>query len=202
MYNSSQPRTSCPITGEPQCKCNPKTNIASLYPRPFDALRKLFTDHAVYTSKYISSYLNLDTESLVKRLLANQVEIGTFMGQYIGVGNGKAVADLLTEHIKRAAKVVITLFSDKDTTQSVADLFANSDDVAAALCHLPGNKLDCERVKREFHQHNQLVIDLAMAHYKGEHEKEVPIYDAYYTHMLSFSDMLYAGLIHGRPNVI
>jgi hypothetical protein len=184
----------CPITGEHRCKCYGE-NIPSVPTDPYSTLRKLFTDHAVFTSKFIITYGQPINSFITTRLLENQKDIGMFLGEFVGESNGKLITKLLTEHIKLAANCVKVLFSNKDTAVAVAKLYKNGDDVAKALCSL-SSYLDCERVTREFHHHNELVVNLAILEYKKEYEQEIELYDAYYTHMLLFSDFFYTGFIY------
>jgi len=85
-------------------------------PTPKETLRKLFTDHAVYARMFINAFLDElpETPFLQTRLLANQPEIGQYLGQFIGQEGGKAVGDLLTKHIKLAANVVGKLKENAD----------------------------------------------------------------------------------------
>ena len=191
--------TSCPVTGEPYCKCEHADGVVFLSPNHKDTLRKLFSDHAVYTKMVIVAVLDSRPEAdfLTKRLLDNQPEIGDFLGQFIGRESGDAVTNLLTEHIKTAAAIVTKLRDNsRDIQKDIDFLFNNSERVAKALSGLPSSKLDYGIVHKEFDQHNDFVLALAKLHKKAMYEKEITTYDAYYVHMLKFSDMLCDGLIY------
>lgn len=187
----------CSITGETKCKCLHKQDGVSI-PHPKETMRKLFTDHAVFTKMVITAVLDgrPEADSLVKRLLNNQVEIGDYLGHYIGPAYGKAVTDLLTEHIKRASGILTAVSKGVDPQPAVQSFFANVEDVTQGLVSIPGNKLSYEDVKTEFYQHAKFIIDLVNAHMNKLWDEEIRIYDAYYSHMLKFSDVLYMGLIH------
>lgn len=192
-------KSSCPVTGEPKCKCNKeRDNNVSLSPRPRDTLRKLFTDHAVFTERFIVSFLDNrpETESIKSRLLSNQPEIGNYLGLYVGADNGVAIGELLTEHIKAVAGVLQALKSKSDTKKSIKVVFDNVEKVAKALSKISNGVLKDSKVYDEFAIHNEYVIKLAKLHQEKNYDKEIKTYDEYYTHMLSFSDMLCDGLIH------
>jgi hypothetical protein len=161
-------------------------------------LRKLFTDHAVYTKFYIESFLsNLpDSTFIAKRLMDNQKDIGNAVKPIVGTSKGDALIALLTEHIQCAAEVLAHLLAKEDAAmkRSIRSLFRNSDDVATFLNSLNPRKLPLDVVKREFRMHNQHVLNIATLHAKKEYEKEIAEYDAYFNHMMRFSDMLYDAL--------
>ena len=190
---------SCPTTGEPICRCN-NQHPNHLQPKPKDTLRKLFTDHAVYTHEFIKSYLdNLpETELLKTRLLANQTEIGQYFGMYLGDDVGTTIGSLFTEHIIKAAGLV-TALNTATTTEEVEpyidELADNVRDVAIDVSKLSDGKLSEEEVGSEFAKHNLYVVQLAALHKNKQYEEEIKTYDEYYTHMLSFSDMLCYGLL-------
>jgi len=189
----------CPTTGEPYCHCDPETKTKiHLAARPRDTSRKLFTDHAVYTKFYINSYLDFspDAEVVKPRLLSNQKEIGTFFGGYLGDKTGVAIATLFTDHIKAVSGFLIDTRDQKDTAHDLDAIRANIQQVAKAFSSITGSTLTADTVSEEFTRHNQFVIDMAIAHYNGDHNAEYQLYDQYYNHMLHFSDLLVSGLIH------
>ena len=195
--------SSCPVTGEPNCRCSPKSEIHIVKVHGLETMRKLFTDHAVFTKMYSASFIDGtgDYPFIAKRLLENQVEIGNYMSKWIGKAGGDAVANLLTEHIKVAVKVLETLKRERGVTlavkQAIAELYTQGSAVARGLSDL-SNKLPFDILNHEFHKHNVHVVTFSSQHFMGKYEEEIVTYDAYYTHMLSFSDLLYAGLIYGK----
>ena len=192
-------RKPCPITGEPKCRCD-GINKPISDPKPKETLRKLFTDHAVYTQRFIDAYLDDSqmTQFLQTRLLANQPEIGQYLGQFVGQAAGETVGNLLTEHIKLAAKIVAELGENSEDSviaAAVDELLSNARNVANGIAGLSKGKLNTDQVYNEFAKHNSFVVDLAVLHKKGKYEEEIRTYDVYYTHMLMFSDLVWYGLI-------
>jgi hypothetical protein len=164
-----------------------------------ESLRKLFTDHAVYTEFVIRTFLSGgakgDVDALSGRLLENQTEIGNFLIPLIGMDAGHLVTKLLKEHILQAVAVLKALKggNKKRLDAEIEKLFQNSAEVSKALSSL-SSRLPYDIVKREFDHHNQMVIELAVLHHEGKYADEVKKFDAYYNHMLSFSDLLFYGL--------
>ncbi len=180
--------TECPKTGESYCKCDTRQTF-----------RRLFTDHAVYTKFYIESALqdSPDLEAITTRLLANQQDIGNFIGSIL---KNKKVAEVVTkllqDHILAAAGAVNALKSDnkQQIDDAVKKVFANSIEVSKAISSLNPHGLPYPIVLSQFNHHNQYVLDIATLHSQKEYVRELQTFDAYFDHMMHFSDMLNYGL--------
>ncbi len=199
----------CPITNEINCKCSGENiGVSALKVDLKAALRKLFTDHAVYTKFFIESNLNnsSDLNAITQRLLLNQSDIGDYIGSILGSENGNKLTELLKDHIMKAAETVSSLKTNNSDkiNDAVKKLFENSEQVANFLNSLNPEKLSLNVVSEQFHHHNQYVIDIATLHYKKQYDNEIKKYDAYYNHMLAFSDMLFNALSqqNGGNNII
>jgi hypothetical protein len=73
-------------------------------------MRTLWTDHVFYTKNNIISAVDglEDANVVLARLLQNQKDIGNAIKPYYGEKAGNTLADLLTEHIVLAGKIVDT----------------------------------------------------------------------------------------------
>lgn len=71
-------------------------------------MRELWNDHGVWTREYIVSALadSPATEAASKRLLRNQEDIGNGVAPFYGKDAGKALTDLLKDHILIAVDIV------------------------------------------------------------------------------------------------
>lgn len=190
----------CARTGEQNCKCLPQRKLPDVHPLKVDlksVMRKLFTDHAVYTAFVLKSIVSGldDTSVFVPRLLQNQKEIGNGLKPIIGEEKGNTLTKLLTEHINLAAEV-IKAGTKKDPSFQVKEnkLFENSDRVAAFLTSLNPAKLPYSSTQHMFHTHNEFVVQMAVARIKKDYKSEQQLYDAYYNEMLEMSDMIYNAL--------
>jgi hypothetical protein len=159
-----------------------------------ETLRELFSSHAIYTKEYVESALhNLpDLAVITLRLLKNQDDIGNFLGSYIGVDKGAEISMLLREHILAAAAVVTAAKTgiQADVESTVKALFQNSIKVAKYFSDLNPCKLPCDEMEKMFHQHNQYLIDIVLAHLDANYDEETKLFDAYYAEILSMSDSI------------
>ena len=107
---------------------------------------------------------------------------------------------LLKEHILAAADAVNAIKGkDKNVIDAaIKKVFTNSAQVAGFLSSLNPSKLPYGTVLTMFNTHNQYVIDMATADSQNEYDKEIELFDKYYTHMLKFSDTLNNALV--KPN--
>lgn len=157
-------------------------------------MRKLFTDHAVYTKFFIESKLHSlpDIDVITTRLLNNQDDIGNFVGKYVGTTRGMQLSTLLRNHILAIADVVdaIKEKNNDKIKSSTIKVFDNSKQVATFLSALNPTKLPLDIVSKLFNEHNQFVIDIATLHDQQKYSDEIKMYDIYYEHMLRFSDLL------------
>lgn len=143
----------CPITREVSCKCGKyQTKIPSWQVNLKLTLRKLFTDHAVYTKFVINGIIGIypNVPAMTQRLLSNQIDIGDQLKPIIGDSRRKELTDLLTKHIILAADVITITSSNKAQQElqiAVNNLFENSDQVAAFLTSLNPEKLPYHFIK-------------------------------------------------------
>lgn len=177
----------CPITGESICHCTKK-----------EILRKLFTDHAIYTKFFIESSLNNlpDLDVITARLLDNQMEIGKYVGTIVGESNGIKLSNLLKEHILLAAECIEKLKKNesKELNIAIEKLMENATKVGIFLNTLNPEKLPLAMITEEFKQHNKYVLNIATLHSKGKYKEEIETYDIYYKHMLMLSDTIFRAL--------
>src|SRR5688500_11255490 len=87
------------------------------------ALRKLWSDHVVWTRQYIVAAVGRtpDADAAAERLLQNQEHIGQAIAPYYGDDAGKALAELLKQHILIAVDLIEAAKSSDD------DAFAKHD---------------------------------------------------------------------------
>lgn len=200
----------CPIIGSPICKCSSEseTPIISLgagaEPNIKSLLRKLFTDHAVYTKFYIESVLHdlPDSQSISVHLMANQEEIGMNVGYFVGNEKGVKLSDLLKQHIVAAGTAVVAAKNNKNLTEAKQKLFNNSRDVAKFLSDLNPVKIPFSVMKEQFDQHNNFVLKMVVLHLAKKYSEEIKIYDQYYNHMMMMSDLLCVALIEHLATTI
>lgn len=193
----------CPITGKYPCKCPNKRSAtptgSSLLIDLKAVLRKVFTDHAVYTSWLIVESLPINQPNagfVTERLLQNPADIRTVLEPIIGSTGGAAVEDLFANHLKLAAAALGPVRSgDTSGTQKAVEAFyAQGDQVGLALHNLNPAKLSLEYAVSMMKQHNEYVVKLATLRQQQSYQEYIKTFDEYYKHMLIFSDMVYETL--------
>jgi hypothetical protein len=168
--------------GNEKCKCTLK-----------ERLRKVFTDHVIYTKSYIESYFSEDgpeTKFILKRLLRNQLDIGKELQPKIGKDKAQHLTKLLREHIVLAGNVIASVKNHNDLQKPVEAVFENSRKVAEFLTSLNPERLPFKVTHKMFDTHNKQVLILTELHEKGKFEKEVKLFDHYLQHMLQLSDAI------------
>ena len=186
----------CSITGETRCKCI-KTNakISSIQVDLKSSLRKLFTDHAVYTKFILNAIINKtpDLNILLEHLMINQEDIGNQLKPIIGDYNGNMLIMLLKKHIELAGsnKMAVNLpFNLFLIENNIKMLFSNGEQVARFLTFLNPIKLHYDVIKDMFNRHNQFIIHMIKARISGSYQNEYKLYDACYNELLEMSDTI------------
>src|SRR5205807_8244102 len=102
-----------------------------------DAMRKLWSDHVVWTRLYIVSAVAGDAsaQTAANRLLRNQEDIGNAIVPYYGAAAGQKLTDLLKQHILIAVDLVTAAKAGDQAKQNDADRrwHANAADIATFL---------------------------------------------------------------------
>jgi hypothetical protein len=165
-------------------------------------MRKLWEDHITYTRNYIISALARlpDTDSVAKRLLANQDDIGNAVKPYYGDEAGQKLAALLRDHILIATEVVKAAKAGKKTDLEMAQKkwSANGDDIAAFLAKANPNWPE-QTLKDMLQKHLQLTTGEVVGRLKKDWASDIKSYDDGHAHMLMFADMLTDGIVKQFP---
>lgn len=201
-------RNTCPVTGESACKCDNRYTHLKTNNDIKCVMRKLFTDHALYTRLVLMSimYSLPDLSIMLNRLLTNQSEIGHQISIYLSekyglnstssaIEYGSKLSELLKQHIHLAGNVITMAVKKQPVDTAINQLFANSDQVANALTHLNPSLLPFDTTSKMFRMHNQYVIDMTLARLNNDFAKDQKLLDAYYNEMLEMSDSITKTLI-------
>ena len=166
-------------------------------------MRKLWTDHTVWTRDYIIAAVDekADQEAAANRLMKNQEDIGTALATYYGKGNGDRLTNLLKDHIKGATEVVKAA-KTKDASQlKAADerWKQNAEDIADFLSG--ANPAWTRAAMREMMMtHLATTTDEVNARIKQDWDGDVKAYDKVYEHILKMSDALTDGIARQFPD--
>jgi hypothetical protein len=165
-------------------------------------MRKLWTDHVVWTRDYIVAALGDQpgAQASAARLLRNQEDIGNAVAKFYGDAAGKQLTTLLKEHITIAVDVVkAAKAGDKAGLQKADSRWQqNGDQIAGFLSkanpHWPRATL-AEMMK----MHLSTTTNEVVARLNKDWEGDVRAYDAVYEHILKMSDALSDGIVRQFP---
>jgi len=166
-----------------------------------DTMRRLWTDHVLWTRQFIVSELAdlPDLDAATTRLLANQGDIGDAIKPFFGTDAGDALTALLEEHILIAATLVAAL-EDGDTAgaeEAAAAWQANADDIATFLSEANPRAWPFEEMQAMLYEHLDLTSQEVQARLDEQWETDVAVFDEILTQALEMADMLTEGLLPG-----
>jgi hypothetical protein len=175
-----------------------------------DAMRKLWEDHITYTRNVIISFeLNEpeasvvlpDLNTVVTRLLRNQVDIGDAIKPYYGTDAGTQLTELLQEHIAGAAQVLTALKTgDQAGLQSaLAAWYANAHEIAVFLSTANPQNWPLAEMDQMMKDHLDLTTAEAVARHQANWSADVVAYDEVHAQALEMADMLSDGIIAQFP---
>lgn len=166
-------------------------------------MRELWTDHVVWTSKYITSAVGgaQDQEKVLARLLQNQKDIGNAIKPYYGVAAGDQLAQLLTDHIVIAGKIVeAAKKNDMNTLNSLnAEWFKNADDIANFLSKANPN-WNNKVLKESLYTHLKMITEELITRIKMDWDANIKSFDHGINHIYQLSDVLAEGIIKQFPD--
>ncbi|WP_342577503.1 glycosyltransferase [Psychrobacillus sp. FSL K6-2843] len=166
-------------------------------------LRKLWTEHVMWTRLYIVSALEGldDQENVLARLLKNQEDIGNAFKTYYGEAAGNKLTALLKDHILIAGNVV-----DAAKRGNKADLekynkewYKNADDIAEFLSKANPNWPKAE-LKEMLEMHLALITEDVTARLAKDWDASIVALDKGLNHIIQLADTLSNGVVKQFPN--
>lgn len=157
------------------------------------AMRKLWTDHVVWTRNVIISFAAglPDLQFAEQRLLRNQDDIGAAVAQFYGVQAGSRLAALLRQHILQAVDVLGAAKSGNKGALDAANAAwqRNGNDIADFLS-AANPYLHRDDARRLLRRHLDTTLAEASARLGGKWADDVAVYDMVYDHILIMSDAI------------
>jgi hypothetical protein len=167
-----------------------------------NGMRKLWTDHTVWTRMYIVESLNDSPAAgaAAVRLLKNQEDIGNAIKPLYGDAAGTQLTGLLKEHITIAVDIINDVKAKNATAQAVdeARWVRNADEISVFLAGANPN-WPLPAVKDMMHMHLSTTKDELVARYTMNYPADVKAYDVVYVHILDMSDALSDGIVKQFP---
>lgn len=167
------------------------------------ALRKLWSDHVIWTRLYIMGAVagTPDAEAAAGRLLKNQEDIGGAIAPLYGEKAGKQLTGLLKDHILIAVDLIAAAKAgnDKEFTRHDRRWSSNAEAIADFLSganpHLPK-----EDLMNLLSLHLSLTKTEAVARLKQDWTGDVKAFDDIFTEILTMSDALADGIVKQFPD--
>jgi hypothetical protein len=165
-------------------------------------MRKLWTDHVVWTRDYIIAAVGdqPDAQFAANRLLKNQEDIGAAVAMYYGKPSGDRLTALLKEHITIAVDVIKFAKAGDKASQQQADAkwHRNGEEIADFLSKANPNWPRATLVDM-MNKHLSTTTDEVVARLTKNWAADVKAFDAVYDHILAMSDALSDGIIKQFP---
>lgn len=167
-----------------------------------DAMRKLWSDHVVWTRLYIIAAAAGDASAptAAARLLRNQEDIGNAIAPYYGSAAGARLTDLLKQHILIAVDLVTAAKAGDNAKVSDADRRwkANADDIATFLSGANPNWPKATLLSM-LNQHLALTTQEATARLQGRWNDDASTFDSIFSQALMMADALSDGIVKQFP---
>jgi hypothetical protein len=167
------------------------------------ALRKLWSDHVIWTRQYIVAAVagTPDADAAADRLLRNQDDIGAAIVPYYGEAAGQALTSLLRNHILIAVDLVAAAKSgDNDAfAKHDARWTDNAHEIARFLGGANPNWPE-QDVFDLLSLHLKLTKDEAVARLTKDYAADVKAFDDIFTEIMVLADALNDGLVAQFPD--
>jgi hypothetical protein len=162
------------------------------------AMRKLWSDHVLWTRGYIIAALSGDpgAQSQLDRLMRNQADLGNAIVPYYGAAAGSRLTTLLKEHISVAGEVVAAAKANDNVKLKDADRrwHENATAIATFLSGANPNWKKADLVSM-LNQHLALTTSEATLRLQKRWAEDVANFDKIYDQALMMADALSDGVV-------
>lgn len=161
-------------------------------------MRKLWTDHVVWTRDYIVAAIGDQpgASAAAARLMRNQDDIGAAVAGFYGKPAGDALTVLLKEHIAIAVDIIKFAKAGDKASQQQADAKwkRNGDEIAGFLAKANPN-WPRATLASMMNMHLATTTAEVVARLTKDWNGDIKAYDATYDHILKMADALSDGII-------
>jgi len=166
-------------------------------------MRKLWTDHVVWTRDYIVAAVGdqPDATAAANRLMKNQEDIGAAVAGFYGKAAGDSLTTLLKEHISIAVDIIKFAKAGDKASQEQADAkwHRNAEAIADFLAKANPNWPRATLVNM-MNVHLSTTTDEVVARLTKNWDADVRAFDKVYDHILMMADALSDGIIKQFPD--
>jgi hypothetical protein len=167
------------------------------------ALRKLWSDHVIWTRLYIVAAVagGADADAAAGRLLKNQEDIGAAIVPYYGQEAGDGLTSLLKEHIMIAVDLVAAAKSgdNDELAKHDARWTENAKKIAGFLAGANPNWPEKD-VLDLLSLHLKLTKDETVARIGRDWTADIKAFDDIFTEILVLADALSDGIVAQFPD--
>lgn len=168
------------------------------------ALRRLWSDHVIWTREYVLAAVagTPDADAAAGRLLKNQEDIGNAVVPVYGADAGKALTDLLKQHIMIAVDLIAAAKSGDNDAFAKHDRrwTENAEEIAGLLSGANPTHWPKADVTDLLMQHLNLTKNEVVARLKSDWKADVEAFDLIFTEILTVSDVLADGIVAQFPD--
>ncbi len=168
------------------------------------AMDKLWEDHITWTRIYIISVTAglPDADTVAKRLLQNQVDIGNAIKPFYGDQAGEQLTSLLNDHILTAADLLVAAKSGDNAKFEDASKrwYDNANQIADFLNKANPDNWPLSDMQSMMKSHLDLTLEEATARLKGDWSGDIAAYDKVHDEILQMASMLTGGIIMQFPD--
>jgi len=163
-----------------------------------DAMRRLWSDHVVYTRLFIvdAAAGSKDKDATTQRLLQNQTDIGNAVAGFYGRAAGDKLTALLKDHILIAANIVAAAKAGDNAKVASENKrwHDNAVDLAKFLHGANPNNWPEATLQNALFMHLDQTLNEATHQLKGDYAASIKDYDGAMDHMLMVADILANGI--------
>jgi hypothetical protein len=180
----------------------PSTDGASASTMLRQDMRRLWSDHVIWTRAYIIAAVGdqPDQQAAAARLMKNQDDLGAAVAAYYGKPAGDQLAALLKQHIAIAVDLITAAKAGDKAAQQQADSkwHGNGEEIADFLSKANPNWPRATLVDM-MNTHLSTTTSEVVARLTKNWDDDVRAFDAVYQHILMMSDALSDGIIKQFP---
>jgi len=166
-------------------------------------MRKLWTDHVVWTRDYIIAAIGdqPDAQSAAVRLMKNQEDIGKAVATFYGAPAGQQLTILLKEHITIAVDLVkAAKAGDKAAQQQVDRQWQQNATAIADFLSKANPNWPRQTLVDLMQKHLSTTTSEVVARLNKDWDADVRAFDAVHEHVLHMADALSEGIVKQFPN--
>jgi hypothetical protein len=197
------------VTAAPPVQAAPAARAGASAPMTSSAaalkqdMRKLWTDHVVWTRDYIIAAVSdhPSAQAAANRLMKNQEDIGGAVAKFYGAAAGQQLTTLLKEHITIAVDLNKAAKAGDKASQQQADARwqQNGTAIAEFLSKANPNWPRATLVEM-MRAHLSTTTNEVVARLNKNWDAEVRAFDEVYLHILMMADALADGIVKQFPD--